>query len=160
MSGLLGLPFTPPVIKRLMGYVKENTNDDFPVDSEWVDKAVRSLVKKIKKSGQTAELEKALSSQGTKQTACVFIPRSLDGRLQIAHRKGLPHVIYCRLFRWPSLQTHHELRAVDYCEYAFYLKKDDVCVNPFHYERVESPGKCTVVVVKLFVVSLCLVADW
>lgn len=68
------------------------------------------------------------------------ISRSLDGRLQVSHRKGLPHVIYCRLWRWPDLQSHHELRAVELCEYAFHTKKDEVCVNPYHYQRVETPG--------------------
>ena len=69
--------------------------------------------------------------------------RSLDGRLQVSHRKGLPHVIYCRLWRWPDLQSHHELRATDNCEYAFNLKKDEVCVNPYHYTRIETPGEYT-----------------
>lgn len=27
-----------------------------------------------------------------------------------------------------------------YCQYAFDLKCDSVCVNPYHYERVASPG--------------------
>lgn len=66
--------------------------------------------------------------------------RSLDGRLQVSHRKGLPHVIYCRLWRWPDLHSHHELKAIENCEYAFSLKKDEVCVNPYHYQRVETPG--------------------
>ena len=65
--------------------------------------------------------------------------RSLDGRLQVSQRKGLPHVIYCRLWRWPDLQSHQELRAVEPCEYAFHLKKEEVCVNPYHYTRVEVP---------------------
>ena len=65
--------------------------------------------------------------------------RSLDGRLQVSHRKGLPHVIYCRLWRWPDLQSHQELRAIEQCEYAFHLKRDEVCVNPYHYNRVEMP---------------------
>lgn len=42
-------------------------------------------------------------------TRCVTIPRSLDGRLQVSHRKGLPHVIYCRVWRWPNLQSHQVL---------------------------------------------------
>lgn len=71
---------------------------------------------------------------------CCLI-RSLDGRLQVSHRKGLPHVIYCRLWRWPDLHSHHELRAIEACEYAFHLKKDEVCINPYHYQRVETPGE-------------------
>ena len=65
--------------------------------------------------------------------------RSLDGRLQVSHRKGLPHVIYCRLWRWPDLQSHQELRAIESCQFAFHLKRDEVCVNPYHYARIETP---------------------
>ncbi|PIK51218.1 Sp-Smad2/3 [Apostichopus japonicus] len=65
--------------------------------------------------------------------------RSLDGRLQVSHRKRLPHVIYCQLWRWPDLQNHHELKHVDNCEYAFSLRKEDVCINPYHYFRVQTP---------------------
>lgn len=70
----------------------------------------------------------------------MLLCRSLDGRLQVSHRKGLPHVIYCRLWRWPDLHSHHELRAMEMCEFAFNMKKDEVCVNPYHYQRVETPG--------------------
>lgn len=69
------------------------------------------------------------------------IPRSLDGRLQVSHRKGLPHVIYCRVWRWPDLQSHHELKALECCEFPFGSKQKDICVNPYHYRRVETPGR-------------------
>lgn len=131
MSSLL--PFTPPIVKRLLGWKRGGSDEE----DKWAEKAVKSLVKKLKKSGGLDELEKAITSQGP--TKCVTIPRSLDGRLQVSHRKGLPHVIYCRLWRWPDLQSHHELRALDCCEFAFHLKRDEVCVNPFHYQRVETP---------------------
>ncbi|CAG7816423.1 unnamed protein product [Allacma fusca] len=64
---------------------------------------------------------------------------SLDGRLQVSHRKGLPHVIYCRLWRWPELQSHHELKSIEQCQFAFHLKLDEVCINPYHYQKVENP---------------------
>ena len=66
--------------------------------------------------------------------------RSLDGRLQVSQRKCLPHVAYCRLWRWPDLQTHHELRGTENCEFSFTAKRDEVCINPYHYTRVETPG--------------------
>lgn len=132
MSSLL--PFTPPIVKRLLGWKKgENDKED-----KWSEKAVKSLVKKLRKSGGLEELEKAITTQDS-STKCITISRSLDGRLQVSHRKGLPHVIYARLWRWPDLQSHHELRAIETCEFAFSSKKEEVCVNPYHYSRVETP---------------------
>lgn len=58
---------------------------------------------------------------------------------QVSHRKGLPHVIYCRVWRWPDLQSHHELKPLEICQYPFSAKQKEVCINPYHYKRVESP---------------------
>lgn len=144
-------PFTPPIIKRLLGFKKGDSSER---EDKWSEKAVKSLVKKLKKTGGLDELEKAITTQEL-NTKCITIPssgprsplqtvarameKSLDGRLQVSHRKGLPHVIYCRLWRWPDLQNHQELKAIEQCEYAFYLRRDEVCVNPYHYVRVEAP---------------------
>lgn len=126
--------YTSPAVKRLLGW-KQGDEDE-----KWAEKAIDSLVKKLKKQrGGLEELERALS-QANAQTSCVTIPRSLDGRLQVSHRKGLPHVIYCRVWRWPDLQTHHELKPLDHCEFAYSRNKNEVCINPYHYRRVETPG--------------------
>jgi hypothetical protein len=71
-------------------------------------------MKKLQKHNKDSlqMLDKALKTQGREPSGCVTIPRSLDGRLQISHRKALPHVIYCRVYRWPDLQSHHELKPV------------------------------------------------
>ena len=127
--------FSSPAVKRLLGW-KQGDEDD-----KWAEKAIDSLVKKLKKQkGSLEELERALS-QANPQTHCVTIARSLDGRLQVSHRKGLPHVIYCRVWRWPDLQNHHELKPLDHCEFAYSRNKGEVCINPYHYKRVETPGK-------------------
>ena len=40
----------PPIIKRLLSYKKTPEEDDG--DEKWSDKAVKSLVKKLKKTGE------------------------------------------------------------------------------------------------------------
>ena len=54
----------------------------------------------------------------------------------------MPHVIYCRVWRWPDLQSHHELKPEPFCRHAFQqsnTKQKEVCINPHHYVRVDSP---------------------
>ncbi|KAL7042162.1 hypothetical protein ACKWTF_001039 [Chironomus riparius] len=134
MSSLNSLfSFTSPAVKKLLGW-KQGDEEE-----KWAEKAVDSLVKKLKKrKGAIEELERALSCPG-QPSKCVTIPRSLDGRLQVSHRKGLPHVIYCRVWRWPDLQSHHELKPIESCQFPFSAKQKEVCINPYHYKRVESP---------------------
>ncbi|KYM76419.1 Mothers against decapentaplegic like protein 3 [Atta colombica] len=129
--------FNPPIVKRLLGWKKAESED------KWSEKAVKSLVKKLKKSAGLDELEKAITTQSC-NTKCITIPRPSpggvgDNGVQGVRGKGLPHVIYCRLWRWPDLQSHHELRAIEHCEYAFTQKRDEVCVNPYHYQRIQTP---------------------
>ena len=64
-------------------------------------------------------------------------------------RKGLPHVVYCRVWRWSDLQNCNELKSVPHCQHAYkHLTSSDVnskrseesslvCINPYHYMRVE-----------------------
>lgn len=69
--------FTSPAVKKLLGW-KQGDEEE-----KWAEKAVDSLVKKLKKrQGAIEELERALSSPG-QPSKCVTIPRSLDGRLQV-----------------------------------------------------------------------------
>ncbi|XP_053684473.1 protein mothers against dpp-like [Sabethes cyaneus] len=125
--------FTNPAVKKLLGW-KQGDEEE-----KWAEKAVHSLVKKLKgRKGAVEDLERALKFPG-QPSKCVTIPRSLDGRLQVSHRKGLPHVIYCRVWRWPDLQSHHELKEIESCQYPFGSKQKEVCINPHHYNRVESP---------------------
>ncbi|KAM8978725.1 mothers against decapentaplegic homolog 1-like [Sarcophilus harrisii] len=125
--------FTSPAVKKLLGW-KQGDEEE-----KWAEKAVEALVKKLKKKkGAIEELEKALSCPG-QPSNCVTIPGSQEGRVQISFRKEMPHVIYCRVWRWPDLQGHHELIPLECCEFPFDFNQKEVCINPYHYKRVESP---------------------
>ncbi|NXO42782.1 SMAD3 protein, partial [Locustella ochotensis] len=75
------LPFTPPIVKRLLGWKKGEQNGQ---EEKWCEKAVKSLVKKLKKTGQLDELEKAITTQNI-NTKCITIPRYRAGNKQHPH---------------------------------------------------------------------------
>uniref|UniRef100_A0A915AF68 Mothers against decapentaplegic homolog n=2 Tax=Parascaris univalens TaxID=6257 RepID=A0A915AF68_PARUN len=142
MKALFDNGTSNPSVRRLVALVRAKTQCDDPSnekDDHWSEKAVKSLVKKLKKAKAIEELEKAISTEDP-FTDCVCIPRSLDGRLQVSQRKCLPHVIYCRMWRYPEVSSTHQLRSVSHCRFPFNKKLDYVCVNPYHYEKVETPA--------------------
>ncbi|CAB3403420.1 unnamed protein product [Caenorhabditis bovis] len=108
-------------------------------DSDFVRKAIESLVKKLKdKRIELDALITAITSAGKQSTGCVTIQRSLDGRLQVAGRKGVPHVVYARIWRWPSVNKNELVKLVHCVTPPDH--PDQICINPYHYERVVSNG--------------------
>uniref|UniRef100_A0A3B4AAG6 Mothers against decapentaplegic homolog n=1 Tax=Periophthalmus magnuspinnatus TaxID=409849 RepID=A0A3B4AAG6_9GOBI len=115
-----------------------------PGESEgFARRAIESLVRKLRERREELDaLVTAVTTRGRQPGLCVTIQRTLDGRLQVAGRKGFPHVIYARLWRWPDLHKN-ELKHATFCRFAFDLKYDSVCVNPYHYDRVPAPTGIT-----------------
>ena len=54
-------------------------------------------------------------------------------------------MIYAKIWRWPEVQHKEELRHAQFCQNAFDSESENVCVNPYHYERTESTGRCWLV---------------
>ncbi len=69
-----------PAVKKLLGWKQGDEQE------KWAEKAVDSLMKKLKKNkpgqGTLEDLERALANPG-QPTKCVTISKSLDGRLQV-----------------------------------------------------------------------------
>ncbi|CAF0955681.1 unnamed protein product [Adineta ricciae] len=149
MSNLFNLPFSfstnPQTVKNLLQHrlhIQPNSNDD-----KWSEKAIRGLIKRLTKSSMIDDLQLALDTKNP-HTRCVTIPRDAQSKLvepnpSTTVRKAFnditPTIAFCRIWRWPDLNTHLELRPTPTCTYAFQHEKDQICVNPYHYERVIAP---------------------
>ncbi len=157
LGSLMGFS-VPSSVKNLLNWRQGDEEE------AWAERAVNGLIKKIKKGNSSNkgldDLERALASGGSQQTDCVTIRRNQDSRLQVclieccyvqnnnktntgnvqvSHRKMSPHVISCRIWRWPDLQSKRELAATPSCRHPFAATGDkDVCINPYHYVRVEA----------------------
>lgn len=66
------LSFHSGTVKKLLNWKKGN--GDQSIESKWSEKAVKSLVKKLKKTELLDELERAISTQNV-HTKCVTVPR-------------------------------------------------------------------------------------
>lgn len=124
--------------RQLLALCRNNPNHDKDV-KKWNKTAIKFLINKFKKNLDVIEeLEKAILSESP-STKCVPCPKTLDNRLLVSHRKALPQVIYCRLWRWPDLQSHHQIKPIQTCD-SCTDSTETVCVNPYHYERNKPPS--------------------
>uniref|UniRef100_S4RV88 Mothers against decapentaplegic homolog n=1 Tax=Petromyzon marinus TaxID=7757 RepID=S4RV88_PETMA len=112
-----------------------------------------ALLKRLKEK-QLEALLQAVESRGGARTACVLVPiegpasRSsprLGGPSVPEADCGLsppplsPHVLLCRLFRWPEVRHSAELKRLSVCGQHGRAEGDSVCCNPYHLSRLCGP---------------------
>jgi len=78
------------------------------------------------------------------------------GMSQVATRKGFPHVVYARIWRWPDVHKN-EMKHREACQFAFDLKRDAICINPYHYERIVPAGIGTLLLLCHIYIEMALV---
>lgn len=98
-------------------------------------KRFRGLVDKLKERQLETlcqAVEMGMDDKIAMPTDCVLVPRSTILDVE-------PHVITCRLWKWPDLQNSSELKRIPSCP----NDKDPVyaCCNPTHWSRLYQPGK-------------------
>nr|AFY98833.1 DAF-8 protein [Bursaphelenchus xylophilus] len=133
------------MLKRLQMKMRFNTNRSaarIKADERCAETALKAMVKRLRKSKEALEqLERAITSEDP-STACVMYKVSKDEIKPVGSMmKNFPHYTYCKLFRFPDLVTHHQVRSLPHCLYPFnkHMKMEDFCVNPYHYELIENP---------------------
>jgi len=52
----------------------------------------------------------------------------------------LPHEWACRLWRWATLKTAMELSCLPCCDHGYERNTSEICIQPYHYNKIEAPG--------------------
>lgn len=94
-------------------------------------KAVECLLKRLRDS-QLETMLRAVQTRGRDGTACLPLPH---GDVKLPREVVAPHVLCCRLWRWPQLRHQYELKRLPWCA----ASPLHVCCNPYHWSIVHKP---------------------
>ncbi|XP_075548787.1 mothers against decapentaplegic homolog 6-like [Dermacentor variabilis] len=95
-------------------------------------KAVESMLKHLCVP-QLQTMLQAVQTKGRDGCDCLLLPHH---DVKLLHEVVAPHVLCCRLWRWPQLRHDYELRRLPWCADASPPK---VCCNPYHWSIVQKP---------------------
>lgn len=90
---------------------------------------LRNSVLKRLKDNQLEMLVEAVESGGAGVSTCVLISKDLVLE---------PHLLCCKIWRWPDLKSMAELRRTPACSSA--TDPIYICCNPYHWSRLCEPG--------------------
>lgn len=143
------LPFTTGLAPKLLCMSKEIGNE---TDKKFAEKSVKFLVQKVKSKSSVLNDLRTAVIQETANTGCILVSKSewknflrdktspsggYGSEKDLASKKLRPHVWFCSLWRWPDVTSNIELSSVAPC--CVRSDGDQVCVQPYHYSRVEAP---------------------
>uniref|UniRef100_H2YRY5 Mothers against decapentaplegic homolog n=1 Tax=Ciona savignyi TaxID=51511 RepID=H2YRY5_CIOSA len=146
-------------------------------EEKQTEKFIKTLVKKLKKEKSLDDLERAICHR-THATKCVTVSRlvlrflfgqemnslskkkssdtfkyninvlALSMTINTKSPPILPHVWTCRFWRWPHLKSALELQSIAVCCHGFDKNTNDICIQPYHYNKIETPTLPPVLVPK------------
>ncbi|CBY14669.1 unnamed protein product, partial [Oikopleura dioica] len=118
----------------------------YALDQKNVDgyNSIRCLVRRLRRSRCENPLDKLIQAlrqlrprlrTQSADSDCITIPKSQDGRIQVAKKKCYPHVLYVKLFRYDDVT--HSTPLLSLCKFGR-GSSEKVCVNPYHYEKAQT----------------------
>lgn len=99
------------------------------------EQARHALLKRLKEP-QLELLTYAVELAGAGASECVLAPRAPPPVNSGASDVPPPHVLACRVWRWPDIASAEELRRLPACHAAH--DPVYVCCNPYHLSRLVS----------------------
>ena len=118
--------------------IQEGDGDE-QVWAAHIDAFSRFLVNNLNEN-KLKTLLKSLESKGGINTDCIIVPTEYDvaKKLGLSNSKTRPDVLFCKVLRWPEVESKSELKTLISCQnYGGTLS----CANPFHYSKITSKGK-------------------
>ncbi|KAI0980678.1 hypothetical protein GJ496_008857 [Pomphorhynchus laevis] len=97
------------------------------------DKTICLIAKYLKNEKTIDDLENILLEKN-KDSECLLVnrPHGLSGFT--INSSAFPHVLICKLFRWPEIKSAKDIQPVKECEF----QHGYICINPYHYRRTSS----------------------